>query len=178
MPLKQGKFDWYIKSCHLHISPILHVTFAQKITFIQGFIGRWARLYQFWPQFSPFMSPKQGKFRWYIKSCHLHILPTTHVTFAQKITFIQGFIRRWARFYPFWTPFCLLMSPKQGKFGWYIKICHMHNLPTIHVTFGLYTGIYMEMGTFGYFRPQLGDCLFGTLWKPKQNKKKFHYVAK
>ena len=119
----------------MHNLPITHVTFAQKLNFIQRFIGRWVRFYPFWPPFFPLMFPKQGKFGWYIKNYHMHNLAITHMTFSQKITFIQGFIERWARFYPFWPQFCHLMSPKQDKFGWCIENCHMHNLPITHVTF-------------------------------------------
>ena len=85
----------------------------------------------FWPQFSPLMPLKQGKFWWYIKSCHLHISPTFHVTFYLKITFILGFIGRWARFYSFWPPFCPLMPLKHGKFGWYYDTIDRYISPIV-----------------------------------------------
>ena len=81
------------------------MTFTPWITFILGYIGRWARFYPFWPPFCPLLPLKQGKFVWYIKSYHLHISPTSNVTFSLKITFILGFIGRWTRFYRFWPSF-------------------------------------------------------------------------
>ena len=63
------------------------------------------------------MPPKEGKFGWYIESSHLHNSPTSHVTFALKITFKLGFIGRWARFYPFWPPFLPPYAPKVPLFS-------------------------------------------------------------
>ena len=71
-----------------------------------------ACFYPFWPLAFPLMSPKQGKFGWYIKSCHGRILPTYNVTYAPKITFILWFIGGWARFYPFWPPVKPTLCPR------------------------------------------------------------------
>ena len=134
---KQSKFGWYIKSCHLCIFPTSHVTYSLKITFLPCFIGRWARFYTFWPPILPQYTPKQGKFWWYIKRYQLHILPTSHVTYSLKITFLPCFIGRWARFYTFWPPVLPQYTPKQGKFWWYIERHHLHILPFSHVTYSL-----------------------------------------
>ena len=104
MPPKQDQFGWYINSCHLRISPTSRVTYALRITFISCFIRRWARFYPFWPPVFPLMPPKQDKFWWYIKSCHLCILLTSDVAYASKITFILWCIGRLAHFYQFWPP--------------------------------------------------------------------------
>ena len=111
---KQSKFEWYFKSCHLCIFPTSYVTYSLKITFIPCFIGRWARFTHFDPRFYPNMPPKQGRFGWYFKSCHIHISPTSHVTYSLKTTSIPFFIGRWARFYPFWPPVLPQYAPKTG----------------------------------------------------------------
>ena len=69
-------------------------------------------LTHFDPFFCPFTHPKQSKFGWYMKPCHLYIFPVSHVTFAPKMIFILWFIGRWARLDPFWPPFLTLYAPK------------------------------------------------------------------
>jgi len=89
------------------------------------------------PFLAPLMPPKQGKCRWYIKSFHLHISPTSHVTYSLKITLLTCFIGRWARFYPFWPPVLPQYTPKQGKFWCYIERYHLHIIPISRVTYSL-----------------------------------------
>ena len=109
---KQGKFGRYAKPDHFYMFLISLVTLSPKIKFTLWLIGRWARFDPFWPLFCSFTPPRQGKFGWYMKPCHLHIFPTSHMTFAPTMMFILWFIGRWAHFDPFWPPFLTLSAPK------------------------------------------------------------------
>ena len=128
------------------------VNYAPKITFMSEFIGGWVRFYPFLPPFLLPYTTKQGKFGWYIISSHLRILPTSHVKYAPKITFIPWFIVRWARFYPFWPPGLPQYAPKTRQIlVIYRKVSPSHLLHLSCDLFpknNIYTVFFWEMGTF------------------------------
>ena len=128
------------------------VNYAPKITFMSWFIGGWVRFYPFSPPVLLPYTPKQGKFGWYIISSHLRILPTSHVKYAPKITFIPWFIVRWARFYPFWPPGLPQYAPKTRQIlVIYRKVSPSHLLHLSCDLFpknNIYTVFFREMDRF------------------------------
>ena len=105
---KQGNFGWYIKTSHLRILPTSHVKYAPKITFIQWFIGRWARFYPFCPPVLPQYAPQTRS----ILVIYQKVLPLrlSHHScdIFPVITFIPWFTGRWA----FWPPIFPPIGPK------------------------------------------------------------------
>ena len=87
IPPKQGKFGCYIKGCCFPILPTSHVAYAPILRLYSDLWGDGHVFIDFDPRFSLHISPKQGNFRLYIKICHLRIMPTSHGTYAPKITF-------------------------------------------------------------------------------------------